>query len=138
MADPKLTNQVYKDLNKSIKMCMKDLTTTFPEIDQLKLLSASFYVMKKLNKKLPYKYFHEYVYEPYSIQLQNKDEDFFLSDRFQSTFWQSFVDMIKTTWRSIETHNKEAIWLHMHNIVHKHKLCIKYKQSKLANSDDEA
>lgn len=108
-----------KLFNKALKTLITDLLSTFPDILEIKLLQASFYVLKKLNKKLPCKFFHKYVM-PYNQHLLDKDESFFLSDKFQSSFWPSFVNMIKSTWATLDQHNKDAIWNHLHVIMHLH------------------
>lgn len=125
-----LTNIVYKDFNRHVKAFNKELITNFPHIDHFKLANASFYVCKKLNKKLPHKLFNKYIFDVHGKHILAKNDAYFISDQFSSSFWQSFADMIKTMWTTLDQGNKDAIWEHMLTLCALNKRCLDYKRNK--------
>ena len=132
-----LTNQVYKDFNKYMKGFNKELLANFPHIGMLSLMNTSYVVCKKLNKKLPHKLFNKYI-AVFEKEILSKNEPFFLSDRFTSSFWPSFVEMIKTEWIKLDEANKEAVWTHMQVLVALNRRCLEYRQKKYEpDSGDE-
>lgn len=131
-----MSTQVYIDFNIATKNMIDDLVTNFPYIDHFKLLEASFAVMRGVNKKLPHKMFNKYVVAFYEKEIKSKDESFFMSDAFSSLFWQSFVDMIKATWNTLENVNKDAVWNHVLALVALNKRCVDHRKKK--HDDDSS
>jgi hypothetical protein len=129
-----LTNQVYKDFNKQIKGFLKELIANFPHMDILKLVLTSFTILKKINKKMPHKMFNKYL-ACYEEQFLKRDEAFFLSDAFQSSFWPQLVDASKQQWVLLDQVNKNAIWDHFAALIGLNKRCLVYRK-KIAPEED--
>lgn len=111
---------LFKEFNKSVKLFVNDLVTTFPDIEHFKLLQASYHVTKNIHRKLPYKMTNEHLLQKYGKQIIERDESYFLSDKFTNDFWPGLVDVIKQLYVSLDAVNKKAIWDHLENLYNKH------------------
>lgn len=131
-------NAVFKEFNKATKEFIKELIVNFPHFESLKLMLNFFTISKKLNKKLPHKLFNKYLVKPYHTQLMNKDNDYFTSDKFTFSFWNTFVDQAKVIWADLSHENREAIWKHIHVLIALNKKCLQQRSIMSSDSGDEA
>lgn len=130
MATPPLTNQVYKDFYKYMKTFLKELIAAFPHIGEIKIILASCTISKKLNKKLPHKLFNKYIAAHYEKQIVERDEDYFLSDEFKFSFWETIEKVIKRELKSLDDVNKRVIWDHLQCLIVLNRKCLDYRRRK--------
>lgn len=121
----------YKALNKAIKSFFTDLTDAFPTLLGVTLMSGSFTVLKKLNKKLPHKYFQELINIPYRNNIKTRDDTFFVNGTPDvPKFLTSQIDSLRNTWMKLDNENKKIIWDHLEVMVALNDKVIEYRQSK--------
>jgi len=124
-----LTSQVYTDFNLSLKELIDDLVSAFPYNEHMKMVDASFNILKGMSKKYPFRVVQKTVV-PYESHILKRDDSFFMSDAFVFDFWPSFAEMLKVTWNTLDDTNKDAIWKHMLVLLAKCKKVNEYKAQK--------
>ena len=121
----------YKALNKAIKIFFKDLTDAFPTTIGVTLMSGAFTVLKKMNKKLPHKYFQQLINIPHRESIKAHDDSFFLTGSFEvPKFLASQVDNLRNIWRNLDNDTKKIIWDHLDVMMALNDRVVEYRQSK--------
>lgn len=133
-----LTNQVYKDFNRSLKAFLCELTEGLPHVGLLKFMNTSFYVLKKMNKRFPQRIFDKYL-GSYEKKLLDRDESFFSSPDFSIPYWDGYIQQIQDVWKTLDAENKKAVWDHIVVVIALNRKCIEYRKSKrVSNGGDDS
>lgn len=133
-----LTSEVFREFNRHCKKFLKELQESFPHLTVLKLMYASFYVFKKMNKKLPHKVFQNYLVKHYEKQIRARDNDFFTRPEFDIPLWSSWIKDLKQTFVTLDDDNRKAIWDHIHVLLVLNKRCLEYRKKNVQeDSGDE-
>jgi hypothetical protein len=109
---------------------MKELSTAFPHIGFVKFMSASFYLLKKMNKRYPHRIFDKYLGSPYEKQLLDRNEAFFVDPAFNIAYWDNYINNIKEVWKTLDQTNKNVVWDHLTVLVALNRKCLEYKRNK--------
>lgn len=113
----------YYDLfNRKLYEFLEDLIYISPDMER------QFTVFKDVlgwaiavNKTYPCGIFESTVLDPYHDQIKNRDEQFFLKEKYETynEYYKSYynelniVEKLKNVWRTLDDHNKETVWQYM-------------------------
>jgi hypothetical protein len=112
---------------------LKDLTNTFPDLKDIKLLRNGVNIAKVADMKLPQQVFDQTVALKYEKQILEKDENFFMNEDYTEVLSTHGVDFnlvpqLKEVWTSLDESNKDAVWKYMQVLVLLNKKCITAKR----------
>lgn len=104
--------------NKNLDEFVCALASTFPEINDFKMLKSTVKLTQTMDPKLLIKVFNTYVYTPYHDEIMKKNESFFLKNDFMTERESHKVDLniiekLKNVWEHLDSDNKELIWQHL-------------------------
>lgn len=125
----KTSKELYKDFNKNAKMFIRELMKVYKDNTVLKLLHAAYKVMKTFNRKLPQRYFHEYVMAPYGKYIYARDDSFIYAPDFQSDAIPGIDKFVQLEWPRLDDINKKKIWEYLQVLAVMNKRCLDYQQS---------
>ena len=119
-----MTKAIFFDrFNEKTDEFLKDLTTSFPDVEQFRYFRSGFNMLKNLDPKSPQRIFNTYVSTQYRDYILNKDESFFLNHEIEVSYtdrkeyWNEFIGYIKNIWKSLDDDNKDVIWKYFHVLV---------------------
>lgn len=108
----------YIAFNKALKNFIKCSMESFPDVIELKLLFATYKMMKTINKKKPYRFFHSMT-EHCQDAILAKDEDYFTNngiDCYDQTVL-NVINVAKGRWDKLDQDSKNAVWAHLQVLV---------------------
>ncbi len=123
----------YKKFNKNAKEFLKDITKTFPDLSDLKMMKNALKVVKKISKKTPHRIFDSIV-SPYKEQILKRDDAFFLTDDFQIESLRG----LKAIWPSLSEANKNIIWDYLKILITANDACKKLDTQNIASDEDNS
>lgn len=123
----------YIKFNKKAKEFLKDITKTFPELSDLKLMKNALKVVKKISKKTPHRIFDSIV-TPYKDQILRRDDAFFITDDFQIESLRG----LKGIWGSLSDVNKNIIWDYLKILIVANDACKKLDTQNIASDEDDS
>jgi hypothetical protein len=126
--------QAYIDsFNKKMGEFLAELSTTFPEIQDLRLLKTSFTMMRSISDKTPQKLFDVHVALRFGEQILRRDESFFLAYDYTDVIANipgvetkeslDIVGQLKAIWHSLSDSNKEAVWKYLAVLLYLNSKC---------------
>jgi hypothetical protein len=123
----------YECFNNKLDEFLKDLTNTFPDLKDIKLLRNGVNIAKVADMKLPQQVFDQTVALKYEKQILEKDENFFMNEDYTEVLSTHGVDFnlvpqLKEVWKSLDESNKDAVWKYMQVLVLLNKKCITAKR----------
>jgi hypothetical protein len=123
----------YECFNNKLDEFLKDLTNTFPDLKDIKLLRNGVNIAKVADMKLPQQVFDQTVALKYEKQILEKDENFFMNEDYTEVLSTHGVDFnlvpqLKEVWTSLDESNKDAVWKYMQVLVLLNKKCITAKR----------
>lgn len=104
------------------KFCdfLKDLCQVFPEDKDFKLALSGVKLGLLADVKSVHTVFHETVVIPYSKQIMDKDEAFFLEKSYEGEFVDNgidsmvdIVDKLKSYWKNLSDSNRTTVWKYL-------------------------
>lgn len=112
-------------VNQLNSLC-SELSDMYPEDVDIKMAKTSIDTMKKMNPKVIYNTFSQYVY-PFKDQILNRNEDFFLNMDFSKINGVEATNMmtvmnLKKYWGTMSDQTKECMWQYFGVLI---KLCDK-------------
>ena len=112
-------------VNQLHSLC-SELSDMYPEDVDIKMAKTSVETMKRMNPKMLYNTFSQYVY-PFRDQILNRNEDFFLNMDFSDIPGAEANNMmtvmnLKKYWSTMTEQTKECMWQYFGVLV---KLCEK-------------
>lgn len=118
----------YECFNSKLEEFIKDLTSTFPQFNDLKVLKTGIQLAKTMDVKAPQRMFNQYMSEDYAQKVLNKDEGFFLAEDYNHIAANEGIDVdiipqIKKLWGSLEPQDKDAIWKYLQVLVLLNRKC---------------
>lgn len=121
----------FDRFNKVTDEFLTQLIQTFPNVATFSQFKTGFQVLKTFNKYQPQSIFNTYVSIPYRHQIVEKDEQFFLNEKYDISsdsqdYWQGFVDTLRQLWRQLNDDNKEVIWQYFRVLITLNDKCLTY------------
>ena len=115
-------NFCYDIFNEKLAEFFKDLTDSFPNVDEFKRLKSGSNMLMNIDPKKPRNLFNTYVVSRYKDSLLKKDETFFLTHNYEvhsdnHEHWDSFIIEVKKIWKSLNNENKEIIWTYFKVLI---------------------
>jgi len=112
-------------VNQLCSLC-SELSDMYPEDVDIKMAKTSVDTMKRMNPKVLYSTFSQYVY-PFSDQILSRNEDFFLKMDFNNIAGAEANNMmtvmnLKKYWSTMTEQTKECMWQYFGVLI---KLCEK-------------
>jgi hypothetical protein len=115
----------YERFNENCDEFFKDLTISYPHIDQFRQLRSGLNLIKNLDQKKPQQIFNTYVGDKFRDQILSKDEGFFLTtDKIEimksdngREYWVNFISYIRQIWTTLTVENKDIIWRYFHVLL---------------------
>jgi hypothetical protein len=123
------SNQIYiESFNNKLQEFLVDLSETFPELKDIRMLKSSFVMVKNINPRLPQKVFNEHIAREFDQKIRNRDENFFLEYNYEDIVENvskiggvqgnavqalDFVGQLKRVWRDLTEENKDVVWKYM-------------------------
>ena len=102
----------YDVFNDKLVEFLKDLTSSFPHVDEFRKLKAGTMCIINIDPKKPRNVFHTMVADKYRASILAKDEQFFLSHNYEAhkDEWEDFIEELKRMWSGLDANNKDTIW----------------------------
>jgi hypothetical protein len=97
---------------------LRDLSNTFPEDNDFKVFRNGFNLLKLASENQPIQTF-KFFAEPYKSKILEKDENFFLQNKFekemltveaQENVTEELIEKLKGYWATMSDENKEIVW----------------------------
>jgi hypothetical protein len=112
----------YECFNSKLDEFLKDLTSSFPDIKDLRLVKSGLQLAKNIDIKLPQSVFDEHVAVRYEEKIVKKDEKFFLTETYEDVVKKHGIDLdvvgrIKDIWSTLGDTDKEIIWKYLQVLV---------------------
>jgi hypothetical protein len=112
----------YECFNSKLDEFLKDLTSSFPDIKDLRLVKNGLQLAKNIDVKLPQNFFNEHVALDYEEKIVKKDEDFFLQENYETIVQKHGIDLdiigrLKDIWAKLGEKDKEIIWKYLHVLI---------------------
>lgn len=123
----------YIKFNKKAKEFLKDITKTFPELSDLRMMRNALKVVKKLSKKTPHRIFDSIV-TPYKEQILKRDDAFFVRDDFQIESLKG----LQAIWGSLSDVNKNIIWDYLKILIVANDSCKKLDTQDIPSDEDNS
>lgn len=116
----------FKAFNKALKDFIRCTMDSFPQYVELKLLLATYKMLKTINKKRPCRLFQNMT-ENCQDHILSKDEAFFQENGIQcpDASVQSVMQTMNNVWSQLDEQNKDAVWQHLQKLVLLSKKCPK-------------
>ena len=114
-----------ENFNNKLGEFLGELSDTFPELGDLKLLKTSFMMMRNLSERTTQRIFDTHVAIPFGDKINRKDESFFLNYDYTdvvSSIAPTSVDAeqsmdiigkLKSIWHTLDAVNKDVIWKYL-------------------------
>lgn len=115
----------YKEFNKVIKEFFRALQAEFPHVPDAKKPIFYYKILKTLNKRQPQKRFQQTL-APYSLQVLQKDEGFFLTS-FKDEAVDDVMDSTRQVWRTMTNQQKEMVWGYLIQLLQLSYACEEHK-----------
>lgn len=116
------SNVFYERFNEQSYDFMKELSNTFPQIQEFGTFKNALNLVRNVNVKKPQEFFQNFISANYKDVLLNKDESFFLQEeKFglsdTKEYWYDFIKKLKQIWTTLSDENKEVIWKYFHVLI---------------------
>ncbi len=128
-----MTMTYFECFNTKLDEFLKDLSTSFPEFNDVKVLRNGLKLAMTIDAKLPQKYFNENLTSSFETHIMSRDEKFFLEQDYQEIIRHNsnlingidldIIPKIKSIWKTLDDSNKDAIWKYLQLLVLLNKKC---------------
>jgi len=115
-------NFSYDIFNEKLAEFFKDLSDSFPNVEEFRKLKTASTMLMNIEPKKPRNLFNTYVVSRYKDSLLKKDESFFLTHNYEvhsddHEHWDKFILEVKKLWKSLDNENKEIIWTYFKVLI---------------------
>ena len=96
-----------------------DLILLYPEDNDFRTFKTHIQLMQKVNARKMLNLFKEYCI-PYTQEILNKDEDFFLNNNYNQDNDSDnliIIKKLKNYWNNINNNNREIIWKYFEVLI---------------------
>jgi len=119
----------FDRFNKVTDEFLSQLIQTFPNVTTFSQFKTGFHVLKTFNKYQPQSIFNTYVAVPYKDQIVEKDEQFFLNEKYDiksdsQDYWQGFIETLRQLWKQLNSDNKDVIWQYFRVLITLNDKCL--------------
>jgi hypothetical protein len=109
---------IFDAFNKECKRVMREFRELLPGMGRaLAVVMLVLKVSKRVNRRLPHRYFVEVIHAPFGARVTARDERFFLSDAFQVRNYESVVADIKSQWLLLDAAGRETVWRRVSDLL---------------------
>lgn len=125
--------------NRKLDDFVEDLIAGFPMVPDFRVLKKAVSMSQLMQPSLPQTVFDQVVAQPYEAFILKRDEQFFLQEQYDKVINQvggaaycvdlDIIEKLKVIWKNLDPSNKEAIWQHLHGLLHLNRAC---KQASLS------
>lgn len=122
----------FENFNAKLDEFLKDLLSTFPEMNDIKVLRSGLQLAKTMDIKMPQTFFDKHVASLYEQKIIEQDEQFFLNEDYTQLLSQQvnghaidldIVGKLKQIWGTLDVENKCVIWKYLHVLVLLNRKC---------------
>jgi hypothetical protein len=118
----------YECFNNKLEEFLQDLSSSFPDVKDFKLVKNGLQLAKTIDVKMPQRVFDENVANRFEERIIKKDEQFFLTENYADILEDNNVDLdvvskIKDIWSSLDDCDKDTIWKYLHVLVILNRKC---------------
>lgn len=111
----------YTEFNKAFKGFIKDLSRSYPDVPEFKMMLGGYKVVKTLNKKYVSQLFKSTI-NPYVKNIMERDASFFINPGFTlsdeySIVYKAMVPVFVNLWTKSDEVNREAVWNHLQYLI---------------------
>ena len=111
--------------NTQLDRLLENLINYFPENDNFKNFQTIFSLLKTTNPRKIMSLFKTYVTDKYKTQILDKNEEFFMENKFEEeksnikndNYADDLIKQLKEHWSMIDEKNKEIIWKYFQVLV---------------------
>ena len=111
--------------NTQLDRLLENLINYFPENDNFKNFQTIFSLLKTTNPRKIMSLFKTYVTNKYKTQILEKNEEFFMENKFEEeksnikndNYADDLIKQLKEHWSKIDEKNKEIIWKYFQVLV---------------------
>ena len=123
-------SKYFECFNTKLTEFLSDLSTSFPEMNDLKTMKSGLSLAVTMDYKLPQRVFDQHLNETLETMILDKDEAFLLESDYQHIVDSHGIDVdiihtLKSMWNSLGNKDKEAIWKYLQLLVLLNKKCNK-------------
>ena len=111
--------------NTQLDRLLENLINYFPGNDNFKNFQTIFSLLKTTNPRKIMSLFKTYVTDKYKTQILDKNEEFFMKNKFEEeksnikndNYADDLIKQLKEHWSMIDEKNKEIIWKYFQVLV---------------------
>lgn len=111
--------------NTQLDRLLENLINYFPGNDNFKNFQTIFSLLKTTNPRKIMSLFKTYVTDKYKTQILEKNEEFFMENKFEEeksnikndNYADDLIKQLKEHWSKIDEKNKEIIWKYFQVLV---------------------
>lgn len=111
--------------NTQLDRLLENLINYFPGNDNFKNFQTIFSLLKTTNPRKIMSLFKTYVTDKYNTQILEKNEEFFMENKFEEeksnikndNYADDLIKQLKEHWSMIDEKNKEIIWKYFQVLV---------------------
>lgn len=111
--------------NTQLDRLLENLINYFPGNDNFKNFQTIFSLLKTTNPRKIMSLFKTYVTDKYKTQILEKNEEFFMENKFEEeksnikndNYADDLIKQLKEHWSMIDEKNKEIIWKYFQVLV---------------------
>ena len=105
----------FKEFNKAVKNLFSDLCNYFPNVTELKVMSTSHRLLKKINKKFPEKYCRESLFNKYSYVIKSRNADALYNVNDDEN--PDVCALFKQLWPLLDEGSANCVWDHLNVLL---------------------
>jgi DNA-binding transcriptional ArsR family regulator len=119
----------YECFNNKLDELLGELSRTFTEMSDIKILRNGLTFARTLDLKMPQSMFDRHVTPAYEKRIIDEDEQFFLHEEdYHAIASEHGVDLdiigqLKSIWKDLDGENKQAIWKYLKVLVLLNRKC---------------
>ena len=110
----------YAVFNTKLIDFLEDLGGVLGSVPDYKTLVASAKFLARMNERQNAKLFVQYVSGPYSQEIMDRNESFFVDREYKEASDANagdIVQLLKGVWTNLAVQDKDSIWAHLHMLV---------------------
>jgi hypothetical protein len=111
----------FECFNTKLAEFLQDLSTSFPEFKDIKMLKNGLNLARTLDVKMPATMFSKHVTAEYEQNILNKDDAFFLTQTYEHIAVDGIdldiIPKLKDMWGTLDVSDKDSVWKYLQVLV---------------------
>ncbi len=108
---------MFNAFNKQCKYVMREVRELLPGLSGIGMIMLVLKVSKRVNRRMPHRYFVEFIHTPFGARIGTRDITFFESDAFQVARYDALVAEMKSQWQLLDAVNRDTVWRRLADLL---------------------